>query len=92
MGVARPIMLPRTYHIAASEKRNSDFSVTQTDHLDGSRTLEYGAMQVCLLTDIREELLTLNRLLGCARFLGIPTQLAEIAAHTKKRPYTRRKP
>lgn len=38
-----------------------------------------------LLMDIRSELQSLNRLLNCSNFLGIPKSLREISGNTKKR-------
>ncbi len=40
--------------------------------------------------DIRDELKKLNNLLGCSRFIRIPTTLEEISANTKKRTYKKK--
>lgn len=53
----------------------------------------WNQVQIALLMDIRDELQTLNRLLGCQNFIRIPRVLDSIAANTKpKRKYTRRTP
>lgn len=58
-------------------------------------TSDSGAIQswdyvsIAVLMDIRDELQTLNRLLGCHNFVRIPTVLDSIATNTKKR--TRKK-
>ena len=41
---------------------------------------------IAVLMDIRRELRTLNRLLSCPHFTGMPHTLREIARNTKKRP------
>jgi hypothetical protein len=43
-----------------------------------------------VLMDIRDELQTLNRLLGCKNFLEIPQTLKKICMQTKKRKYVRK--
>lgn len=45
-------------------------------------------MMVVLLSDIRDELHTINMILGCPRFTEIPTHLEQIAKQTKKRART----
>lgn len=42
--------------------------------------------QVAVLMDIRDELQTLNTLLGCRNFTGIPATLRAIQRNTKKEP------
>lgn len=46
---------------------------------------------VAVLMDIRRELQTLNRLLGCPRFVGIPDTLNGIRARLSKTTPKRRK-
>ena len=53
-------------------------------------TVHYEAVQVAILMDIRDELQTLNRLLRCDNFIGIPNQLRRIATNTTK-PRRKRK-
>lgn len=45
---------------------------------------------IAVLMDIREELRTLNRLLSCPNFTGIPATLRRISANTAK-PKKKRK-
>lgn len=42
----------------------------------------YEAPKLAVLMDIRDELQTLNRLLGCPNFTAVPTILREISAHS----------
>lgn len=42
--------------------------------------------QVAVLMDIRDELQTLNNLLACRNFTGIPASLRAIQRNTKKEP------
>lgn len=44
----------------------------------------WDAVRVAVLMDIRNELQTLNRLLGCYNFIRIPTVLDNINANTRK--------
>jgi hypothetical protein len=49
-----------------------------------------GHATLAILMDIRDELQTLNCLLGCPNFTGIPETLRQIAKHTRtKRKYTK---
>lgn len=52
--------------------------------------MDWARVPVALLMDIRRELKTLNKLLHCYRFVGIPNQLEKIARNTTK-PRRRRK-
>jgi hypothetical protein len=47
-------------------------------------------VKIALLMDIRDELQTLNRLLGCYNFTRLPHILDRIESNTKKRKYTRK--
>jgi hypothetical protein len=47
-------------------------------------TVSHDQAQLAVLMDIREELRTLNRLLGCSNFTGIPRVLKRISANTAK--------
>lgn len=59
---------------------------------DGGVPWTYEGVNTALLKGIYEELKTLNRLLGCSNFTGIPESLRKIEKNTrKKRPYTRKK-
>jgi len=44
---------------------------------------------VSVLTDIREELQALNRVLQCPNFIEVPRKLDQIAKNTRKRRKTR---
>jgi hypothetical protein len=46
---------------------------------------------IAVLMDIRDELQTLNRLLACPNFLGIPHTLTRIARNTTKKKAKRRR-
>lgn len=48
-------------------------------------SVPYDDIKVVLLTDIREELKKLNRLLSCSNFTGIPQTLRRIDTNTRKR-------
>lgn len=86
-----PVRRPgEPYLVNATEKRGMHPNVYVEDGDHGNSVLSLDTMMVILLSDIRDELHTLNQLLGCSRFIGIPTQLGEIAANTKKRTYTRK--
>ena len=47
--------------------------------------LDWESVKAALLMDIRDELQTLNRLLACDNFTGIPATLAAIKRNTTKR-------
>lgn len=47
--------------------------------------------QVAVLMDIRDELQTLNALLGCRNFVEVPSILRTIREHTKPKKRTREK-
>ena len=69
-----------------TRQKNLNWSVTIPD---GSRMIEkaYDGVFVALLMDIRDELQTLNRLLSCPNFLGMPAALRKVARNTTpKRP------
>lgn len=66
------------------DTRNANVAWTTAD--EGGLYPEIkGGAYLAVLMDIRAELRNLNRMLGCSRFLGIPTTLKEIAENTKKR-------
>lgn len=53
----------------------------------------YEQVQAAVLMDIRDELQTLNRLLGCQNFIEVPSILRAIRGNTMpKRKPKRRKP
>lgn len=47
-------------------------------------TITWERVDTALLMDIRDELQTLNRLLACQNFVGIPATLRAIQRNTKK--------
>ena len=53
---------------------------------DGAYT--FGAAQLAVLMDIRDELLELNGLLHCPNFVGIPPMLDEIVINTRPKRRT----
>lgn len=54
---------------------------------DGTKRHSWETIHTALLMDIRDELQTLNRLLGCRNFIGIPDTLHRIQDNTYKRSY-----
>lgn len=60
--------------INAASLRGKDWGLWRND--DGTMALEQ--IQLLLLWEIREELRTLNRLLECPNFTGIPQTLRDI--------------
>ncbi len=71
-----------------SDTRKRNVSWRIDTNADGTTPQRDAALAV--LMDIRDELQTLNRLLGCVRFTAIPDTLKTIAAHTKRRPRPRK--
>ena len=57
---------------------------SQWDIPDDQSGYVWGGAQLAVLMDIRDELQTLNRLLGCQRFLDIPYLLRDIKRNTTK--------
>lgn len=53
--------------------------------------LDWDGVKVAVLMDIRDELQTLNRLLGCPNFTDVPHVLRTIARNTAKRKKVRKK-
>jgi hypothetical protein len=68
-------------------KASSQFGHDWNLHCDDSTGTSWNSQQITLilLHEIRNELKTLNRLLGCSRFVAIPTTLTTIARNTKKK-------
>lgn len=60
-----------------------DWQVPDSD--GAGSTFPDGSVHTVLLMEIRDELKTLNRLLGCSNFIGIPTTLRAIQRNTTKR-------
>lgn len=48
------------------------------------------AVEIAVLMDIRDELQTLNRLLGCSNFTRIPQVLRRISSNTANLPKVKR--
>lgn len=88
------VTLPTHEHVNTKDKRGDHFRVSRNP---AENSMEYGAMQVCLLADIRDTLVETRQalrailtLLDCVNTRGIPATLKAIEANTKKRPYVRR--
>lgn len=58
---------------------------------DGDNTYSWTQVKVGVLMDIRAELRKLNALLGCHRFVAVPTTLKEIRAAVRRLPVPRKK-
>jgi hypothetical protein len=71
-----------------SEKSNLDFRV-YANNAEGT-VFNINDLILFVLGDIRRELQTLNRLLGCTNFTTLPQTLREIRDNTKKRKYVRK--
>jgi hypothetical protein len=56
-----------------------------------SRTVSSEDAALSVLMDVRDELQTLNRLLHCPNFLGVPAVLRNVAMNTKRIPPRKRK-
>lgn len=66
--------------------RNVEWNLPEgTKDQDGTRRHEWGSIQISLLMDIRDELQTLNRLLACPNFTGIPRTLYDIRRNTARK-------
>lgn len=50
---------------------------------DNGAIASWDYVKIAVLMDIRDELQTLNRLLGCSNFIRIPTVLDAISKNTK---------
>ena len=73
-----------------TRKYSGEFDISYTKNPDGGSTWGIEQIQAVLLADIRRELRTLNRLLGCVNFVKIPHTLKAIEKNTKKRKYVRK--
>jgi hypothetical protein len=60
-------------------------NVRWTVHTNAEGRTSYEGAQLAVLMDIRDELQTLNRLLGCANAVAIPEILRGIRRNTAKR-------
>jgi len=65
-----------------SANRRKDANWILRENRDG--TVVSDDARLAVLMDIRDELKTLNALLSCTNFVGIPTTLRTIARNTKK--------
>jgi hypothetical protein len=75
-----------------TREKNSNWTTFQDSTNTHWTDSYYLRSHTALLMDIRDELQTLNRLLGCPNFTGIPHTLNHIMQNTKKRKYTKRVP
>lgn len=64
---------------------NTDWSLPE-----GTPTHQWASIHAALLMDLRDELQTLNKLLACRNFTGIPATLRAIKRNTTKRTYTKK--
>lgn len=73
-----------------TNKDSGEFNISYTKEPDGGSTWGIEQIQAVILADIRRELRTLNRLLGCVNFVNIPRTLKAIEKNTKKRKYVKK--
>jgi hypothetical protein len=74
-----------------SIKASTEYGVDWGLHHDPSSNVwDRDQIQIILLQQIRDELATLNQLLACPNFTGIPGTLRRIAQNTTKRPRVRK--
>lgn len=73
-----------------TSKDSGEFNISYTKTLEGGFTWDIANIQAVILADIRRELRTLNRLLGCHNFVNIPHTLTEIKKNTTKRKYKKK--
>lgn len=66
--------------MAEERFKNRNWSLSNGTGLPAS----WQHVEIAVLMDIRDELQTLNRLLGCPNFTDVPTILREIRANMKK--------
>jgi len=71
----------------ARSRQNVEWEIPQREHDVPS----VESATLCVLMDIREELRTLNALLGCYNFTQIPAVLRSIRRNTTKRPRAKKK-
>lgn len=69
----------------AKRWKNQDWQLAD-DINDPTNAAGLARRQVAVLMDIRDELQTLNSLLACRNFTGIPASLRAIQRNTKKEP------
>ena len=72
--------------VSDQRRKNVDWLVADRD----GTVPTWERASVAVFMDIRDELQTLNRLLGCPRFIGIPHMLDRIAKNTSKRKRARK--
>lgn len=58
--------------------------------VDHNNVITWEKVPIAVLMDIRAELQTLNRLLGCSNFVAVPTILRSIQRNTFKKKRTKR--
>lgn len=63
-----------------TDRSHGDWNIHGND--DG--TLSVDRIQVLVMSDVLRELRTLNRLLACPNFIGIPSMLRRISSNTAK--------
>lgn len=73
--------------MADSRQKNGQWRI----EVDSNGRVSWDQIKVAVLMDIRDELQTLNRLLACPNFTGIPRTLKRISSNTANLPKVRRK-
>lgn len=68
-------------------RKNTNWNTTDED---GAPWHRHNGTHLAVLMDLRDELQQLNRLLNCTNFIAFPSTLQEIAANTRRKPYTRK--
>ena len=69
----------------------SDTRRKNVDWIVGAGKVPLEAAQLAVLMDLRDELQTLNNLLGCPNFTQIPAILRDIRRHTAKKKKEKKK-
>ena len=70
----------------AVDRRRKNVNWNVSDESGNWYQGSYGGASLAVLMDIRDELQTLNQLLACRNFTGIPATLRAIQRNTKKEP------
>jgi hypothetical protein len=78
--------------MADTRHKNTNWALsTGTRNANGVDSVPNDSVQFALLMDIRDELQTLNRLLGCPNFVAVPSILRGIRAKIPTRRRRARK-
>ena len=74
--------------MADNRYRNLNWTID----INADGTIAVDQVQLAVLMDIRDQLITLNKLIGCPNFVGIPRTLGAIESNTRKMAANTRKP